>query len=632
MKIVIIEFIDEFESFLSFLQKRNHKLEDFLIIALEPGLQSYLKKRSIPHTNTLRYFSNESHKKIIMETENVMRLIHSNFNFTDKNGLRDCYPIEFAHYIRFFLNHIFKMLELLENIYKENNQCDIYACAYKKIGSGCMINDSERYLGLLAESFAKKKNLNFININNNIRPNTKKPPQRTPFKRLEKYATVLLLLLLRNRNAIFVPMGGSLFKSLLAKISKKEQRPVFLALGYTDGPLKLLGYNILSLLKTLSGSSLSHYYLVTADGFCEADKQEESELLNCIDSIIDHKDEFLFQYNGINYKELLHDKVHIGIKRHMVQMLSQSYNLKYLFNRFTKRLVMSFSALGIMAVAGELSRSMGMKSLFVSHGAHPVPVDLYHETEMINLCRGFMLSNYTHVALSTPIQEEHLHFFKQKYDWVVNQELRTGPLVFTDLNGSDKSFYKRKLGISTDELVLTYAITTKDRSCERYYFLETMDESFSSLSDIVNILDNNIRLIIRLHPGFYLTNDEINKLLPDSRRFIIHREGPFSEALAATDILISYSSTAIDEALINGIPVMLYDKWNRYNHFRTGVYANPQSHDIFPVCYVNNNQKLKEALHAMIDKIGVMQKKDIATDKYCYNTDHRENLYTFING
>jgi hypothetical protein len=260
-----------------------------------------------------------------------------------------------------------------------------------------------------------------------------------------------------------------------------------------------------------------------------------------------------------------------------------------------------------------------------------VPVDSIHEIELYNLCKGFFLSDYTHIALSTPVQEAHLHYFKQKYNLVENEELKTGPLVFADLNGTGKSSYKRKLGISPDELVITYAITTKSRGTERYYFLETMDEFFSSLSDIINILDENIRLLIRIHPGFYLTNDEIKILLPESSRYIIHREGPFSEALAASDILISYSSTAIDEALINGIPVLLYDKWNRYNHFTTGVYTNPQSPDIFPVCYVNDRHKLNEALRYMIDKIGVAQKKDIATDKYCYNADYSDNLHAFIN-
>ena len=49
MKIVIIEFIDEFEAFLEFIQKKNYNLEDFVIIALEPRLQAYLKEKDISY-------------------------------------------------------------------------------------------------------------------------------------------------------------------------------------------------------------------------------------------------------------------------------------------------------------------------------------------------------------------------------------------------------------------------------------------------------------------------------------------------------------------------------------------------------------------------------------------------------
>ena len=169
MKVVIIEFIDEFEAFLRFIQQENYKLNDFVIIALEPRLQSYLKNKGINFSNTLPYFNNESHKKIIVETEKIMQFIHSNFKFIDNNGLKDCYEIEFAHYIRiFFLNHIFKMLEILENIYRENNNCEIFAHVDNRGAyGGCMITNSERYIGVLAEVFAKKNNLKFTNLNEN---------------------------------------------------------------------------------------------------------------------------------------------------------------------------------------------------------------------------------------------------------------------------------------------------------------------------------------------------------------------------------------------------------------------------------------------------------------------------------
>mgnify|MGYP004005030623 FL=1 len=205
-------------------------------------------------------------------------------------------------------------------------------------------------------------------------------------------------------------------------------------------------------------------------------------------------------------------------------------------------------------------------------------------------------------------------------------------LVFANVNDTDKIRQRSGLHILPDEKVIIHAVSTKGRITERCYFIETNDEVFSGLSDIVDVVDKNdkMRLIIRVHPGFHLTDDEIRMLLPESNKFIIHREGPFSEALAASDILISYSSTTIDEALINKKPVLLYDKWNRYNHFQTGVYDSPQSPDVFPVCYVNNKDKLQSAIEFIFEKVKSVNKEDIDVSRYKYKQDYEDNFYKFI--
>ena len=192
MKIVIIEFIDEFEAFLEFIQKKNYNLEDFVIIALEPRLQAYLKEKDISYRNTLPYFNNESHKKIIVETEKIMQFIRSNFKFTDNNGLKNCYETEFAHHVRLFLNHILKMLEILENLYREDNNCEIFASIDNKTDNGCMITDSERYIGVLSEDFTKKKNLKFTNFNENKFSDEIKIPS----KKIQKYRKLVALLMI----------------------------------------------------------------------------------------------------------------------------------------------------------------------------------------------------------------------------------------------------------------------------------------------------------------------------------------------------------------------------------------------------------------------------------------------------
>ena len=634
MKVVLIEFTDEFHIFQCFLEKNNLRLDDFVIIALQPRLQAYLTNTGIQYQNTLPYFNNESHKKIIIESEKIMTYIRSHFDFVDRNDLKHCYETEFSSHIRLYLNHIQKMLEILENIYLNTLNVEIFASVSHFRAASLMISDSERYVGDLAERFAKKRGLQFTNINDNVTQDERDQTSKERLPRFENLFTKLFLFLLRKKRVIFVPVGGRLFKELLAQLFQKDKGMVFLAIAHSRGFWQSAIYNIHSFLRSIIDLKFCPYYLISTDCFYHANNDEQSELMRSIDAILGHQNAEIFKYNGIVYHDLIRDKANRALKSHMSKMVSQSHNLKYLFSYFRKRMIMSFSGLGVMGAAGELSRKMGMNSLFISHGAHPVPVDSYHEIELFNLCRGFMLGDYTHVALSTPVQEDHLHYFKNKYPWVNNTELRTGPLIFTNINGTHKASSKCKLGISPDDVVLTHAITQKYRNSERYYFIETLDESFSSMAELVRTVDkiDNVKLIFRIHPGFHMSNSEISALLPKSNRYMINRDGPFSEILAATDILISYSSTVIDEALINKVPVLFYDKWNRYNHFRVQAYDNPQSSVVLPACYLNDDSKLFETVCLMINEVRVTQKKDIRVNKYCYDKNYRDNFFKFVTG
>ncbi len=664
MKFAVIEFIDEFKAFSAFLHKNNFSIDDFIIVALEPRLQAYLKKQGIVYRNTVPYFNNESHKKIIIETEKVMNYIHENFKFFDGNGLKNCYETEFSHYIRLYLNHLFKILEVLENIYRENAMSEIYAYVKKSHTSSCMITDNERYAGILAEAYAKNKNLTFVNFNENdisheplkatqkgaTKLSTDNPPG-PPFLQgikgiihainvtvkslnisVEKFVTFLSLRLQKGKKIIFIPGLGYGFDKLTAQLSRRDGNITFLGIDYTGKLSKLICFNSISFVKSILRSNSRRYYVINPAFIHKTvDRGEHSNLMECIASIGNASDTSLFEYNGVSYHDVLMQKIETGFKKYMSLMLLHAHNLKYLFERCNKKIVMSFYALGIMSVAGELAKKMKMTSLFISHGVTPAPVDLYHEIELLNLCKGFMLSDYTHVALSTPVQEDNLHYFKKRHDWIKNEELKTGPLIFADLREMKKSSQKSKFGLSPDDIVATHATIAKGRQAERYHFVETLDEFFSSLSDIIHVADKNknLKLIIRIHPGFHLNNDEIKTLLPASDRFIIQREGPFSEVLAATDFLISYSSTTIDEALINGIPVLLYDKWNRYNHYKTDVFENDGSPAFCPVCYVNDTNKLGNALEFMTKKsMNMIENADL--DRYRYKENYRENFYQFI--
>jgi len=117
-----------------------------------------------------------------------------------------------------------------------------------------------------------------------------------------------------------------------------------------------------------------------------------------------------------------------------------------------------------------------------------------------------------------------------------------------------------------------------------------------------------------------LSDEEFKLLLPPSEKYTINRQGPFAAVLAATDILVSYSSTALDEALLNERPVILFDKWARYNHFKLPVYRGGLIDQ--PVVYVDQADQLANAIRGF--------KKDLNFLNYKYNDNYEANLYKYV--
>ena len=632
-KIVLLEFVDEFGAFKEYLRQSNHRIEDFLIVALDPKVGARLKAENISYRNTLPYFNNDSQRRILVKAEEAMEHIRQNFLFSDENGVKRCYQVECLHYLRLFLNHIFKILEIIASIAKQHGDVQWYALVGDVISAQPLIGAQERYCGILLKRFAEHNRMYFVQINRNFEEEAglKKAIRRFPI--LEKKFFSIVIWFLRGKKIILVPRVDGPFRGLIKDIFARNKDIVFLAIDSQEGLAKVAAYNLVLLFKSCCLKKQAPSCVINAAFFHpRIPRAQQDALSRLVNRFMDEEYEPIFSYSGVECLDLVRRKVERSVRPHLERILIFSYALEYALKRLDTCLVMSYIGLGIMGVAGELAGVMKKKSLFISHGTHPVPIDEYHELELYNHCCSFMLGDYTHVALCTPVQEAHLRYFKGKYQDIINQEIRTGPLIFTNISQENKERYKRELGIPRDCRVFTQAVSIKPRYGERFYFLETMDEFFAALTDMVKAINtiNNVRLVIRLHPGFSWSNEEIKSLLPASDRYIINQTGPFSRVLETTDVLISYSSTTIDEALINRIPVLLYDKWNRYNHFKTGIFEQDDSEDIYPVCYVNNCNKLRPAMEFMIRKTKSVNPREMDIKQYCYDQDYRESFNSFI--
>ena len=119
----------------------------------------------------------------------------------------------------------------------------------------------------------------------------------------------------------------------------------------------------------------------------------------------------------------------------------------------------------------------------------------------------------------------------------------------------------------TDCRVVLHASTPKARGSLHFHVYETPDEYVSTIRELILAVNQvpNTFLIVKFRSG-QLGVEELRTLLPSSDRYTISVEEPFLDVLGIADLLVSFSSTTIEEALQNRVPVLLYGGGGRYQH------------------------------------------------------------------
>ena len=134
---------------------------------------------------------------------------------------------------------------------------------------------------------------------------------------------------------------------------------------------------------------------------------------------------------------------------------------------------------------------------------------------------------------------------------------------------------------------------------------ETVDEYVRNINSLIRAVEklDNMHLIVRFRPMKSLMLTELRGLLVDSKCYTIRTDGAFGDFLLASDLLISYGSTTIEEALQNHIPVLQYDFDGKYCHISASQFnGNPKSKLELNSCYyVDSEASLVDTLEWIIN-------------------------------
>ena len=216
--------------------------------------------------------------------------------------------------------------------------------------------------------------------------------------------------------------------------------------------------------------------------------------------------------------------------------------------------------LDVTALA-EVAKLQKVKSILITHGTHRFPdesssVLMY---ELDHLAKGLLVSSLADITISqSPSAYKSIKRFMPK---LKNDKFQ--PIMYGGLNKKNMSTEKNQT-----KFTILHAGTYKPLGIRPWIF-ETSNEFVYGLKQLVTVINelDNIELVIRIRDDQECSIKSLNNILPEAKNFMIKSEGSFEEDLITSDMVISFSSTTIEESLYARKPVGLFGGTSRYRHF-----------------------------------------------------------------
>jgi hypothetical protein len=212
---------------------------------------------------------------------------------------------------------------------------------------------------------------------------------------------------------------------------------------------------------------------------------------------------------------------------------------------------------GADVALAEAAGRHGLPRFLISHGSHTLGHTLAADAEQRALAEGQLVSPLADIAITqSPYGDalaadmnpalERRPYRPSMWGYKKLPQSATAPRTRQILHAGT---YKKLIGL-------------------RPWIYETSNEFTDGLVDLIHAVEGvgDTHLIIRFRPMAECDLDALRKLLPRSDCYEIKISGSFLDDLAATDLLVSYASTTIEESLNARRPVLLWGGTRRYRH------------------------------------------------------------------
>ena len=565
-RLVFIEFVDEADVFLKkYLNEFKSAAVKFEIISFHPLVKSHLLKHGIVAVDSFHFCSTSSHQKLLCVLEEYTEQIRRNCCLKDPTGVENSYVENLIFFIRPILSLWLYQIEVISNAIEYYLPETVVSVRPERLymEQSVWIENNERFIADIAGQICSAKGTAFKSISLRIGyKNFRKRISRFLIRTLSEMLYSTIQMINKPEKKLIIAPAIVLQVDKVLNDLKREfsNNYSFAVIGFS---YKATFRNICGL---FTNNRPDYGYLpchknknINGDSvFVEKKNKFSEKLFKTING---------WKYRKVNLGSWLKQKYKYSLESEIIdKTYGHSYNLNKYLDKWEPVFVLSPESRLFTAVLGELCGLKNIPSMMIPHGSFTPVYNEYSKMEWEENALGIINTKYKYVAVQTPLAEKFLSDINCESKPVI-----TGPLLFG--RKIDKTTGVLELGrryASEEDYIILHAGTPKHRACCRLLNYETIDEYVDGMISLINAVSKlkNVHLIIRYRNIDGFDHNKLKEILPRSDSYSIASDGIFSDYLLISDLLVSYSSTTMEEALQNNIPVLLFNKYNRYQHIR----------------------------------------------------------------
>ena len=561
--LVFLEYADEIALWQKWQKSKSISINDCAIVALEAETQVALKKLGIKHHNTLPFFGKDGHQRILQQSIPIMAHYRKYIHVEDSFGLSDGYQNAVMFYFRFFLLHCLYCMEIVSRAIAEFEPGAIVSLVGASPSIEPIMSKNNRPLGKMVALVAKEHQVKSVGFGQIAR---EKQSFLAIFlaKVVKKIAFLLFVKksrILSNKKKLVLLLSNAYnLDSAASKMFDKKNGYVFCSLSKYSTTVvvksffskkSLVSFGVPDFLFLINKSFIKQYRECLWDASDNRLAMKGSTVDCCIN----------------DFGEYIHGWFRRAGENVLCKQEAQTRYVARFIQQVTPAFVLAQMAVGYAYNLGELCRQYHVPNMLISHGSHTPPQSESTLIEWQEHGLGLINTAYQTIAVQTPWAQKYL----EKVPSMHSSQLVTGPLILNRVQQctlARSALMKSILPTVSEKKIIVHAGTPKLSRNIRTLVYETVDEYVQNINNLIAVISaiDQAYLVIRFRPLGELTLPVFKQLLKPSTCYQVCSEGTFADYLHLADLLVSYSSTTIEEALNSDVPVLQYDPDGKYCH------------------------------------------------------------------